>query len=230
MTFGIVDEASGDPSSASATATFAKLGAPVTSVLVTATSRQRIDEQALVASGTFELSAGSSYPIDAEHCQAEQSTSHLIATQPSGPKAGSKPPVNDAPAGAIRLASGDKLNAQNASASPAAEVPIETCPEGPRDNMGRTLWYTVLGTGQPITIDTAGSDIDTLIGLYQQDGDTFTEIGCIDDVVAVPVGGSYQAALTFDTVAGDVYYAQIGGFMRPFSDVAEVGRIRVAVR
>jgi hypothetical protein len=36
--------------------------------------------------------------------------------------------------------------------------------------MGRTLWYTVVGTGGEMTFDTAGSGIDTVLAVYLRDG------------------------------------------------------------
>ena len=63
-----------------------------------------------------------------------------------------------------------------------------------------------------MTVDTAGSQIDTLIGVYMKDGADFVEVGCIDDVFTQPLGTTYQAALTIDTVTGTTYYVEIGGY------------------
>jgi hypothetical protein len=41
-----------------------------------------------------------------------------------------------------------------------------------------------------------------------------------------PIGRTLQAALTWNTVAGTVYYLQIGGFPQSFP----YGNLRVAVR
>ena len=32
--------------------------------------------------------------------------------------------------------------------------------------IGRTVWYSVVGTGGPITIDPRGSDFDTVVAAY----------------------------------------------------------------
>ena len=32
--------------------------------------------------------------------------------------------------------------------------------------LGRTVWYSVVGTGDPITIDPRGSDFDTVVAAY----------------------------------------------------------------
>ena len=49
--------------------------------------------------------------------------------------------------------------------------------------MGHTVWYTVMGTGDPVTIDTSCSDSDTVAMLFAPDDDGLTEIACADDVV-----------------------------------------------
>ena len=72
--------------------------------------------------------------------------------------------------------------------------------------MGHTVWYTVVGTGDPITIDTSASDFDTVAAAYVADGGGLTEVACIDDQEFVPIGASYQAILTFDTDAGVEYF------------------------
>jgi hypothetical protein len=109
-------------------------------------------------------------------------------------------------------------------------VPNVTCPEGPFDAMGHTVWYTIIGTGGPITIDTSASDFDTVAAAYVPDGGGLTEIACIDDVEFVPIGTSLQAVLTFDTEAGVEYYVQIGGFSNFFTGEAESGRLKFVVR
>jgi hypothetical protein len=106
-----------------------------------------------------------------------------------------------------------------------------TCPEGFFDAFGRTLWYTVEGTGGPLTFDTAGSSIDTVLGVYVQGDDGLEEIACVDDVEFDPVGVTYQAAITGDSEDGVTYYVQVGGYLSPFEDptTAEAGRIRISV-
>ena len=60
-----------------------------------------------------------------------------------------------------------------------------------------------------MTIDTAGSIIDTILGVYEAD---LTQLACVDDVFEEPDGYSLQAAVTIDTVLGDTYFVQVGGF------------------
>jgi hypothetical protein len=77
---------------------------------------------------------------------------------------------------------------------------------------GHTAWYTIEGTGGPVTIDTAGSDFDTALAVYTSDGASFTQVECVDDVFEEPDFFSLQARVTVDTTAGVTYYVQVGGF------------------
>jgi hypothetical protein len=215
-----------------ATATFTPVGSPVDSTHVGATFHTKVTEQSLAPDGSIEFSTGDTFQIDDEHCDAVAFESHSTVSQSSGPKARRAPP-NDSPEDAIALHVGSRLNTSNVGATPDPEFPIDTCPQGIFDGFGRTLWYSIEGTGGPVTIDTAGSGIDTLIGVYVPTDSGFEEIACIDDVELEPVGSSYQAALTIDTEEGVTYYVQVGGFFRsPFADPteAEAGRIRIRVR
>jgi len=96
--------------------------------------------------------------------------------------------------------------------------------------MGHIVWYTVIGTGGPISIDTSGSDFDTVVAVFAPDGEGFTEVACDDDVEYVPIGVSYQAVVTFDSEAGVDYYVEVGGFANIFTGDAQSGRLRVTVR
>ena len=213
-----------------ATATFTPTGSPVTSTPYGANFRTRLTEQALVPDGLIEYSTGDSFVIDDEHCDAVSFESHSTSSQPKGPKGGPAP-SNDGPEDAIALSPGARLNTSNVGATPEPEFQLLTCPEGFFDSFGRTIWYTIEGTGDPVTIDTAGSAIDTLIGVYVPTDEGYEEVACIDDVFFEPVGATYQAALTFVAEEGVTYYVQIGGFFLPFDDPtsAEAGRIRISL-
>jgi len=152
-----------------------------------------------------------------------------------GPKPGGKVPSNDKPAGAVQLAPGRTTSVSTKGASVDREAPFEcttfvledgTIEEVPIAN---TVWYKIQGTGGPITIDTAGSNFDTVLQVYTSSGGGFQFVpdGCADDVPIVPFGRSLQAAVTIPTVAGVTYDLQIGGFPdTPFP----FGNLRVAIR
>lgn len=145
----------------------------------------------------------------------DQTTSH----NPSGPKPGGKPLANDTPGGALPLTPGKSLRQATGSASLDPETPCtnEFNEEVP---FGRTVWYTVAGTGGPVTIDTSASDFDTVLGAYTN-GSGLTPIACRDDVPRDDFGFSLQSVLTFDTELGVTYYIQAGGF------AGEFGQLRV---
>jgi hypothetical protein len=97
---------------------------------------------------------------------------------------------------------------------------------------GRTLWYTVTGTGGDVRIDTAGSNFDTAVAVYVDDAGGLSEIACNDDEPAFEPVRTLQGVVTFPTEAGVTYYVQVGGFDFSFEDPAsspEYGRLRLSV-
>jgi hypothetical protein len=124
---------------------------------------------------------------------------------------------------------GSRLNAQTVGTANDPEIQVETCPQGFSDKLGHTLWYKIDGTGSPITIDTAGSSMDTVVGVFVADGEGFAEVACNDDVLFEPIGISFQAAVTLDTEVGVTYWIEAGGYMNPFIGLAEYGRLRLRI-
>lgn len=172
--------------------------------------------------------------FDLGACVGVDGRTKLIGTFPQGPKPGGKVPANDLPSGATLLEVGDRTSVATKGASPEFEEPFECLTFQDGDEVfelpvGHTVWYQIVGTGGPITIDTAGSDYDTVVAVYTADGaGGFTPVpdACVDDVPLDPIGRTLQASVTFDTVAGTTYYVQIGGFPESF----RYGNLRVAVR
>ncbi len=172
--------------------------------------------------------------FDLGACVGVDARTKEIGAFPQGPKPGGKVPANDLPSGAKLLEAGDRTSVQTKGASTEFEEPFECLTfeeEGEVFELpvGHTVWYRIVGTGEPVTIDTAGSDYDTVIAVYTADGsggyDPVPD-ACVDDVPIDPIGRTLQAAVTFDTVAGTTYYVQIGGFPDSF----RYGNLRVAVR
>ena len=116
-------------------------------------------------------------------------------------------PANDGPDDAIALHVGSRLNTSNVGASPEPEIQLANCPEGFFDQFGNTLWYTIEGTGSPVTIDTAGSNFDTLIAVYEPSDPGYEEIACIDDVEFEPVGATPGCADVRHRGRGDLLRA-----------------------
>ncbi len=160
-------------------------------------------------------------------------TEKVAFHNPKGPKPSGKAPANDLPGGAKLLAVGGKTSQQTRGASPDREAPYSclTFEDPPGEifeiPVGHTVWFRVQGTGSEVTVDTAGSDYDTVAAAYVSDGaGGFTEVACVDDVPLEPFGRTLQAAITFPTEIGTTYYVQIGGF----PDDLTYGNLRVAVR
>jgi len=213
-----------------ATGSFSPIGDPQTSFLVQQHVLDKNTEQALAAHGSLDFSTGQSFPLDTDHCSADAFADHLVVQSSKGPKPGAAP-VNDAPDGAIALKLGSSLNASTTGAVIDPEVPITTCPEGQFDDFGHTVWYTFQGTGNQVTIDTSGSNFDTVVGVFTRDGDVWTEVACDDDLPFVPGQPlSLQTVLTLPTDTGVTYYVEAGGFRNFFDpDRAESGRLRLAI-
>ncbi|MGH2385398.1 MAG: hypothetical protein ACRDGB_10165 [Candidatus Limnocylindria bacterium] len=150
---------------------------------------------------TYEL------PMDSESCFAadQRVTEHVSPRQ--GPKG--KPLPNDGPDGALPLAIGDSVTVRTGGTALEPEAPCIGEFEGQEVEfpIGKTAWWTFEGTGGDVTVDTAGSDFDTVLGVYTDDGGGLVPIGCVDDVEE-----SLQARITVGTEAGVTYYLQAGGF------------------
>ena len=222
----LFDGLTGDPYTADAAADFTPIGDPVTSVITSENGKTRVVEQRLSVDGTLTFSSGDTFTMDDEACFANTFDAHDIFTNPSGPKPGATP-VNDTPDGAIALEPGDRVTVNTSGTAFDPEVPITTCPEGPFDDLGHTVWYTVEGTGDVITVDTAGSHFDTVMAVYVMEGDEFVEIACVDDVFFDPIGLTFQASISGPTEEGVTYWIQVGGF-RQF-DFAQSGRLKLTV-
>lgn len=173
-------------------------------------------------------------------CNAESFADQVRISNPNGPKPTGETPNNDTPEGAESLDARGTTNAQNKAAAPAPEVECTFSfddfengeenghePEEFPVPFGKTLWYSFEGTGGPVTIDSAGSNFDTVMGVYDMD---LNQIVCVDDV-GDETGFSLQAAATVDTEVSMTYLVQIGGFGffddPEFGSEAEFGRIRL---
>ena len=66
-----------------------------------------------------------------------------------------------------------------------------------------TLWYTLVGTGRNMLVDTIDTDFDTHLGIF---GNTLTStITCLDD------RDFFNETLEFPSVQGQVFHVQVGG-------------------
>jgi hypothetical protein len=162
--------------------------------------------------------------VDLSSCQFVLQDLRAVSTNSRGPSA--PRPVNDTPDGAIALERGASVSLRTGGASDG-ELDT-TCLESPfgQTTFSRTVWYTVEGDGSEMTIDTAGSDFDTVIAVYVEmdlgNGPELVEVACVDDVFGA-IGRDIHASLTGPTEAGVTYWVQIGGWNNAW------GTLRVSV-
>ena len=205
-------------------------GEPFDYLLKNATFREVGRGVILDIEGTLTID---SMVFDLGPCVGFDSTTKIFDLFPNGPKPGGKVPANDLPSGAKVLTVGSRTSVATKGATPLREAPFEclTFEEGGQPfevPVAHTVWYRIVGTGGMVTVDTAGSDYDTVVAVYTAAGGGFTPVAdaCVDDVALQPVGRTLQAAVTWQTVAGATYYVQIGGYPQSFP----YGNLRVAVR
>jgi len=144
--------------------------------------------------------------MDGESCFAADQRITELTSARQGPKG--RPLPNDAPESAVPIAIGEEVIVRTGGAALEPEAPCigELGGELVEFPIGKTGWWTFEGTGGEVTIDTAGSDFDTIVGVYTDDGGALMPIGCVDDV------DSLQARITLWTDSGVTYWIQAGGF------------------
>jgi hypothetical protein len=72
---------------------------------------------------------------------------------------------------------------------------------------GQTVWYSLTpAEDTPLLVDTAGSNYDTVLGIYEETENSLSEIECVDDLETL------QAKARFDAEAGHTYLMMVGAF------------------
>lgn len=117
------------------------------------------------------------------------------------------PPANDNCSSAILLTNLDNTQTQtalNGTVEPGEPVP--GCVAGIYD----TVWYQFVPaqTGV-VTLSTAGSDYDTVMGVYTGTCGALTPLACDDDEPGVK---TVTSALALNVTAGVTYYVQVGAY------------------
>jgi hypothetical protein len=180
----------------------------------------------LSVDGTLELETPGgqqSLSLDDESCMAVTGRTTFRSVTPAGPKPGPLP--NDTPEGALPIRVGSTVRIVTGGLAPAPEAPctFEFPDEGTVEiPISFTAWWTFTGTGGEVTIDTAGSTFDTVVGIYTRADGGFDQVACVDDVFEPEL--TRAARVTIDTEAGVTYYIQAGGF------AGQTGRLRMSVK
>ncbi len=90
---------------------------------------------------------------------------------------------------------------QGESLTAASTNGLDACRVGPQSSqVARTMWWWVSGTGRPLTVTTAGSTFDTVLGIF--------EGGLDGDAACQDAQGA--EVITFPSVAGRAYRIQVG--------------------
>jgi hypothetical protein len=208
VTFDLFDGLTGEPLGETATldATIVE-GDTIPIDIVSQYSRETGSQTEWTATGTLSLPDGTTLDLDG-YCYGGTWEVKTFAVQPNGPKPTGKAPRNDTPDGASLLSRADNAQTKAAAFDPEASCQISFEDEAFDVPLVKTVWYEMTGTGETVTVTTAGSRFDTVLGVYD---DQLTQLGCVDDV-ADGAAYSLQAAIEFPTQEGDTYYIQAGGF------------------
>jgi len=199
--------------------TIAASGEPFSYTLRGGTETRRFTGEIFDVEGT--LTAPGYEPFDLGDCFLTDSTTKRIVHPAKAPKPTGRPPANDLPSSARVVAPGSNLSQNTKNAALDMEEPFECLTEFDDDGNEfpldalKTVWYRLDGTGETVTVDTAGSGFDTVIAVYTKAADgSFEPVpdGCVDDVPLDPIGRTLQAAVAIDTEVGTTYYIQVGGF------------------
>lgn len=174
----------------------------------------RLAVQDLAMSGELGLPGGLSFSF--EGCEAAAVTSRLRIALPAEPDTSRPAPAHDTPEAALALGPGAMDRVDLRTAAPGAEAPTSCLAAGERHQgeiWGRTVWYVFDGTGNEVTLDTAGSTFDSALAVYAVSGDGLTEVGCADDTLVHRYVTVPQARLTVPTDVGVRYLVQAGGVL-----------------
>lgn len=120
------------------------------------------------------------------------------------------PPANDLCAGAITVTCGSVIIANTYSAT-SADAPA-TC--GTTLNTGPGVWYTFIGTGDAIEINTCGAatNYDTKLGIFTGTCGALTCVTGNDDEGSCGYGGGFSSKVVFCSTLGTQYYIYVTGY------------------
>lgn len=157
------------------------------------------DSQGLQSRVAFDATSGTTYHIQVGGFYGDQGELGLNVYGLSGDA-----PENDARADAIVIPERPYANSQSTFAAT-----LEAGEPRPCGGMDATVWYTYtagpseLGT---VTIDTFGSDYDTVLAVYTEVAGRTLQLGCNDDSEGL------QSSVSFVALPGATYWIQAGGY------------------
>ena len=117
---------------------------------------------------------------------------------------------NDNVAAAVDLL----LNSSDATSNVSATVQTgePRTVEGPgfcgaSTELEATIWWRIIGNGGVISINTSGSNFDTVLAVYRAPDPLIEDLPCNDDAD----GLGQDSRVSFQSVAGQPYLIQVGG-------------------
>ncbi len=127
------------------------------------------------------------------------------------------PPSNDYFTNATLVSgTGVSVTGSNLGASKEAGEPVITT-DGGVDAGGRSVWWTWTAPADGlVSIDTEGSSIDTILGVYTGNAvNSLSQVATNDDVST----NDYTSAVSFQTLAGVTYQIVVDGFDAAYGDI-----------
>lgn len=126
-----------------------------------------------------------------------------------------QPPPQDAGGLGILAASNDSfasaigVSLPSGTTADTTGATMESGEPAPCGTLGATVWYTLgVGSATTVTVDTFGSDYDTVVAVYTGSAvNALTLQGCNDDTLGL------QSQVSFSANPGVTYRIQVGGFM-----------------
>jgi hypothetical protein len=169
--------------------------------------------QTLQSRVTLTVAAGTTYRIQAggQNGAFGSLVVHVAAAPP--------PPPNDnfAAAAIVPTLPSQFAAVTNSATLEPGEGNVVQC-AGTALPIGNTVWYSFTpGATTPVTVDTFGSNFDTLLAVYTTSALPlpFTpDVACNDDA-----GGTAQSQVSFVATAGTTYRVQVGGFNSAFGNL-----------
>ena len=199
---------------------------------VTQYSTMRVKIHTHDVTGHVTFPNGVEFDLASAQCEAFEQKTHWIAPGSAGPQQRGPIPSNDEPAGAEALRVETTVNDHTRMASFDAEEPMwATDFDWPEPvATAHTLWYLFEGTGQTVVISMEGSDFNTAVGIYVDNGDGLVQIAGRDNHWSFEhmylTGTPLQAKVMLDTDVGVTYYIQIGSGN---ACTPEYGRLRINI-
>jgi Fibronectin type III domain/WD40-like Beta Propeller Repeat/PASTA domain len=156
----------------------------------------------LTSTAGFEATAGTTYRIRVDGFAGDTGTIDLHLRETSGAS-----PANDSFANAVSLNGRTAARTDDTNVGSSLETGEPAVIDGAP--AGRSIWYrwTAPASGS-VSIDTAGSDFDTLLGVYSGSTvDDLSEVAANDDAAA-----DLGSEVDFEVDGGTTYWIRVDGY------------------